>query len=311
MTDDTELFKFRALDGLLGPYMPTLRKKGIKPRPLLHADPVPVEESVIVPGWDWSREGAEHFDRIALDANAAFISPLSGTEFAHNRLVHTGPQEFNKLPGYWLIDAHSWPDSRIVSPLGQGIRARGRIWLATPTVALLAQLYESGHWPDLTVHDSWTPEFGAKVRFKEWAAWIRDSRAATFDPEDLEARQHIKDGYSAAVTMMGGLSETDRAEGTKRAKSKMRRPDWKTTIRAQSWANMWRKAWNCVQAGVPVMGMRETDELIFASEDVDFLKALDPGDKRTPLRFDQSGLTLGTFKEKSFLPAQAEAGAIR
>lgn len=291
MSDD-----IRALDALIHTHTPLLRKR----QPYWAPKPPTCHGDIRIPAWTWERDGLGDIpDRVTLDANGAFLAPLSGTEFAHGALERTGEDPgdpFKPAPGYYRIPAYRWADPRIVSPLGlQPLPPPKRpgqiplVWVAAPTLKLLAELTEQGSWPGVEVVDSWTcPD---RVRFATWAAWVRDERAAALLADDRERYDAVKLAYAQAIQMLLGT------EDASEAKSKVRRPDWYHTVRAQHSANQWRKAWACTMAGVPVLAMGNVDELTFAASDFVHLLNL-AAQEKPPIRIDQSGLKLGAFKIK-------------
>jgi hypothetical protein len=224
---------FRALDAMIRDYPPMLRCR----TPYWRPEAPTVARECRIPAWNWERSGMEDVtDRVILDANGAFMAPLSGTELAHRELVRTGTEAgtYKPSPGYYRIEAHTWEDRRLCSPLGTAPippTARRRtplVWVAAPTIDLLHKLSLTGHWPEITVHDSWTGRDDDRCRLKDWAAYISQERADALHRGDRIRYQAIKDGYSIAIQMMLGP-----AEG-KAAKAEIRRPDWYHAIRAST-----------------------------------------------------------------------------
>lgn len=283
----TETEKFLALDALLTTHAPLLHGR----EPYWHPKPAPCAKECRYPAWSWQLDGADVIpaeDTVDLDANGAFLAPLSGTYLAHSELEHTGPQPFREIPGYWLIDTHRWSDPRIVSPLGEGT-IRPRQWLATPTVELLSKLADQGFWPEFHIHDSWTCE--DKVKPSKWATWIRGERLEAIQSADRARYDAIKLGYAYAIQMLNGPAEGERA------KSKILRPDWFMAIRAAHAANMWRKAWALLQAGIMPLGMAAVDEITVWRDDFHHLVQLASQDKPV-IPIDTTGMKLGAFKVK-------------
>jgi hypothetical protein len=187
----------------------------------------------------------------------------------------------------------------------------GRVWLAHPTVDLLSQLSESGYWPRVTIWDAYVSR--RWVRFRKWTAAVRDDRAAAIqrileNPADDLARaryESIKTGYSIAVQSLvippdpKGTPEDERSK-----KNRAYRPDWYHAIRTQSRANIWRVGWKALLAGCGPVSLASVDEMTFTREDLDELR---PGADRSPIRFDRTGLKIGSFKVKE-ITTVAESG---
>jgi hypothetical protein len=209
---------------------------------------------------------------------------------AHAKLERTRDILFDPTrPGYWQIEIFPWQVPSIWSPLGTG-RMPARAWLTTPTVTLLAQLADAGFWPEVNVYDSWTT--GHRCRLRHWTDLVGGHRREALTTGDTDAYDQIKIGYSQAVTIMG----VDR-------KSKIFRPDWAQHIRAQHAANMWRKAWASGSAGCPVLASGTVDELTVVARHLDTLVERQQQGRRPPIRVDESGATLGSFKTKQSFPA--------
>jgi hypothetical protein len=296
---------YRALSMLENEYTPLLRRRA----PYWRPRPATCHRDIHLPAWNWVHPDYSPelgMDLTVLDAIGAFVSAASSAAFAHGALDHTGAlTDFDKLPGYYRIDSHAWSDSRIVSPLGSA-QLPDKLWVAAPTVELLMQLSAEGYWPGVRIHDSWTcPD---KVRFREWATAVNNSRAAALrDVQDAEANgseaeqaeahewyEAVKTGYSMAVQLMRGPADG----GT--VKSAVRRPDWHDTIHAQHAASTWRKVWKCVAEGGynPVM-MGSVDEVVWDTQEYGEIV------NRGLLKVDQSGVQLGAFKVKERIRPEA------
>lgn len=266
------------------------------------------------PEWNWSHPGreesAEVSGNVLLDCNGAFLAPLSGTELAHGALLRTGPIPTpgprQVLPGYYLIGNLGWADPRIFSPLGQATMP-AQIWVAAPTLQLLLELAEGGHVRDITIYDSWTCD--QKCRLTGWAAWLREVRLLAMDTDEERRRLYpvgwkpecadaVKRGYSIAIQLMAHEPKKgENGEKGEERKSGVFRPDWTHAIRAQHKANIWRKAWNCLQKDIPVLYMGNTDEVELPAWAVVHL--IDMDRKIAPIKIDLTGRQLGSFKIKS------------
>lgn len=299
---------YRALDRLLDTTPPLLKGR----RPFWRPNPAPVTKDVREPMWNWSLPLVETEPVIApdgtkvqcwspappgnaalfstdtvmtLDCNAAFLAAASTVEVAHGKLDRTKSIAFDpKRPGYWDIEIFPWQVPSIWSPLGTA-QAPKRAWLTTPTVALLAQLVEAGYWPEIHVYDSWTAS--TKCRLRAWTDLISGHRREALIDGDTERYEEIKLGYSQAVTTMG----LDK-------KSLCYRPDWSQHIRAQHAANMWRKAWKAASYGCPVLASGTVDEVAVTLQGLQIMEEERLKGHRTPIRLDQSGHSLGSFKVK-------------
>jgi hypothetical protein len=301
---ETPRFTYRALAMLENEYEPTLKRRS----PYWRPRPAACTREAHVPAWNWTHPDYDDSLNMALtilDANGAFISAASSASFAHGELEHTGARAAYKgFPGYYRIDAHSWSDPRIVSPLGS-IHPEGKVWVPHPTVALLLQLQDMGYWPEVRIHDAWT--CASSVRFRAWATAVNNDRAAALRDVEVAARlgtdaeleeaeewyEAVKTGYSMAVQLMRGPAPDSPV------KSAVKRPDWYDTIHAQHAASTWRKVWGCVVAGFVPVAMGSVDEVMWDSEDFKDIEAAGL------LKLDQTGIQLGAFKVKEVITPEA------
>lgn len=311
--DDTPVY--RALSMLENEYVPVRSRR----EPYWRPRPASCFRDVYTPDWNWTHPVYTPdmpMDLSFLDRNGAFLSAASSALFAHGALDHTGtvlagtPAARGKIPGYFRIDWHEWPDSRVVSPLGSA-ELSGKVWIAHPTLELLAQLEEKGEWPEIRVHDSWTCD--RTVRFREWATAVNNDRAAALRdvradedhdpalmPGDTDCDcascpwyKAVKDGYSMAVQLMRGPAEGRESE----VKSAVKRPDWYHTIHAQHAATTWRYVHTALRAGYEPVMMGSTDEVAYPT------LALPELQDKGLIKIDESGIALGTFKTKETLQA--------
>ncbi|MFJ8719733.1 hypothetical protein ACIRD9_42480 [Streptomyces violaceus] len=244
---------------------------------------------------------------VEIDSNGAFVAAASSARFAHCALTHTGPLELpekGQLPGgYMLMDAHPWGMGVPGSPLGNGrpkLTTEGRVWVPHTVGQMLRDLTygaswtPGGHWPDCTVYDSWTADV---VPFELWAGVVRDTRAAAKIGGDKATGERIKVAYSQAVQMWSTPPDPKGTPVEKREKkNKAYRPDWYAALRGQHFANMWRRAYTAaVVHRMPPIRVWDTDRMIFAEHHL--LQLL--GANKSPVRLDETGIQLGTFKRLS------------
>jgi len=250
----------------------------------------PMLDDVHLPVWDWSRPAPPECDPITLDVTAQWPSAASSARYPHGALRRrAGEQAFDGLPGFWLCDLRGITWRRggdLMSPLGTNAH-RPKVWLATPTVALLRELVEDedAHWPDFPILDSWTSD--EPVRFNAWTNWIRDTRVELMEAGADDLLAAFKDSYAIAVVMW----KTGEGCDTKR-------PDWYWITLAQAAASHWRRLWNAVKAGHGPISAGAVDECVFTADDLTALMELGP---LAPFRIDPTGRALGTYKIKKWL----------
>lgn len=242
---------------------------------------------------------------VELDANGAFVAAASSARFAHCALKNTGPLDLSTgtvPPGYMLVDVHQWQLGAPGSPLGANrpkVDQYGRAWVPHTVYSVLRDLTHGakwgaveGHWPDATVYDSWTAD---AVPFTDWAGVVRDTRAAAKISGDAATGERIKVAYSQAVQMWSTPPDPKGTPADKRKKKNVAyRPDWYAALRGQHAMNMWRRAYQCTILDRPPLRLWDTDRILMC--ELDMLALLRRDRQPIPLRLDETGIALGTFK---------------
>lgn len=293
-----------------------LEKHGLHPVVGHHAPywtpPMPaplrdVQRKAVIPTVSWrgvARDLPEGTPMTDVDGNGAYLSAASSASFAHGPLENTGPhdpEQHRILPGWYLVDVHHWNMGAPGSPLGAARIRDNRVWVSHITYDLLSKLTfgcswsPGGHWPALHAYDSWTSK--TSCRFTTWTNAIRDLRAQLIETGDGDAYEALKLGYSQAVEMWA--TEPD-PKGTPAADCKKHnrayRPDWFATVRSQHQFNMWRRAYQASLAGhgpVQIGGTGiATDGMAFVTSDLNAMLVV----PKSPIRLDETGVQLGTFK---------------
>jgi hypothetical protein len=253
---------------------------------------------------DPAQEVPEGTALVEVDANGAYVAAATSGTFAHCAPEHTGPLDLSsgQIPGgYMLVDAHQWQLGCPGSPLGSNrprVDANGRVWVAHTVYAVLRDLVHGaswtpgGHWPDATVYDSWTADV---CRFDKWGGVVRDTRAAAKVGGDTAKGGRVKIAYSQAVQMWATEPDPKGTPVDKRKKNnKAYRPDWYAALRGQHFANMFRRAYECAMLGSAPLKVWATDRMMF--EEHHLMALLGREVKPFPMRLDETGLQLGTFK---------------
>lgn len=294
-----------------------LEKKGLHPVVGHHKPywlpPTPgtlrsVMHAALVPTVAWradTRDLPEGTRLTDIDANGAYLAAASSADFAHGALEQTGPHDpqLHRInPGYYLIDVHHWQRAEIGSPLGGARITDPRIWVTHVTYKLLSDLTygaawgpKGGDWPALYAYDTWTSK--TKCRLNDWTNALRDMRAEMLRTGDREAYEALKLGYAQAVEMWATPPDpkgTPLAEREK--KNSAYRPDWFHTVRSQHHFNMFYRAYRAAMSDCGPIQMGgagiATDGMTFVTSDLTAAVLM----SKSPLRLDDTGVTLGTFK---------------
>lgn len=205
----------------------------------------------------WTNRAVENGTTVTqLDVNAAYLSALN-TRLPVGRLVHQeheareGRQEWDgKRAGVYLISPPEWQEHpELPNPLGNRKEA-GKLWVSSPTLQLLWELALVGQCDHPVIHESWTSH-GSESLMKKFREILRDARAAAVATDDDLTYEYVKAIYSKVISTMGESANN----------RDIRRPDWMHIIRAQAFANLWRRAARATAGGLRVYRATGTDEL--------------------------------------------------
>lgn len=289
-----------------GPFLPKLRGANARLMPWKKSGlPVCAEMARVIEGYGITRD--YHGPVVSCDRNGAWIGAIGTTLVALGGLDHTGecePSASSTAPGYYLVNVYPWTETDTPSPLGNE-KPGTQVWIPAPTMGLLAELAAAGRWPEATALDSWT---GEPVRLAAWGRLIRETRRYALETYGYEsgAYQAAKDSFSTAVSLMNGTIARDSAQPVRQwGKCKTQRIDWRHQIITNSAVFMWRAYDRCrmMADGNPALmpvGLRAKDELLIPAAALNLFSTRPyPGGTRPPVRIDNSGVELGTFKDKT------------
>lgn len=174
------------------------------------------------------------------DLNTAYLGALALVEVAADQLQRVpDPAWDRKLSGVWCIEAPVWNHPEIPSPVENvPPDPKGRLWVTTPTLALLVELAEAGETSDPVIRDAWLAP-GRRLT-RGWAEDCRDALAALdgLDDDDSQAvRATIRATFPEGVGML--------ARSTQHT---VYRPDWRYAVVAQTRVSLWRKMWTIGEA---------------------------------------------------------------
>lgn len=187
-----------------------------------------------------------------LDTNAAYLA-ATNTHLPIGTLEHSIDGVFDrKRSGLYLIDPPYWQHHHLPNPIGNR-EEPGPVWIARPTLQLLfdCSTERYGQLCDAPViHESWTSG-STDALLRKWRETLRDARAHAILQRDEVALAYVKDMYAKFVSTCGDSS----------ANRRIRRQDWVHIIRAQAFANLWRKSLKANSGGLQVHRVWGTDEL--------------------------------------------------
>jgi hypothetical protein len=173
---------------------------------------------------------------VAYDLNRAYLAAAGNALVARNDLQHVSRPEWQpRAAGYWLVELSPWQlADRMPDPAGYAPRAGGIRWLTTPTVRLLDELTDAGHYGGYSIHDAWIAP-GSRVT-AGWASTLNGiCQHWHAIPDDPDGPAAIRAAGKAAYRETIGLF--DRPGGM------IYRPDWRHTIIATARVNLWRALW--------------------------------------------------------------------
>src|SRR6266567_2327717 len=151
----------------------------------------------------------------------------------------------------YLITPTPWPLEHIGHPLGtraeRAIRSAERLWISTPHMRFLSKR-QAGYTGE--IHDSWTGPAATNL-FEDYYKWAHEQREAhRQDPERYAA---VKRETSIALRVLW----------PKKARSPFWRPDYHQPMVAEANLRHWIAGAKAVEAGYPMVGMRNVDETVF------------------------------------------------
>lgn len=182
-----------------------------------------------------------------LDTPGAFLNAFT-CHLPIGSLEHDDEGVFDKRrAGAYLITPPAWEHGNLPSPLGNR-KVKGDLWVMRPTVRLLFDCAAKGLCDEPTLHESWTGR-SSEALLKPLRGWLADARMQAVNAGDLLATEGVKALYSLLVSTMGDS----------RANFELRRTDWKHSIRAQAFSNLWRRAHRIHLEGGTLYRVYETD----------------------------------------------------
>lgn len=177
----------------------------------------------------------------------------------------------NGMAGIHLITWPRWRHPDLPHPGGQRTDTTSKVWVSTPTLVLFDRLTVAGRMDPVKVHEQYlakaTENLLAKLQDRIKRARDRALALGAGDGEPGHALYEFQKAcYSRLVSTLGDSG----------ANWEIRRPDWQVIIRAQSYANLWRRADEAHKAGLIVARVANTDELHIAG-DSDWRTVFDEG----------------------------------
>jgi hypothetical protein len=185
----------------------------------------------------------------ALDMNAAFLSAFKchlpiGQPVWDDSGVHD-----RKKSGVHRITPPAWEHPDLPNPLGSR-KEPGPLWVTEPTLRLLQEAQRKDLCDAPVIHESWVS--GASEGLLEYLRRALSlERMVAIEGDDPVTLAYVKAMYSKFVSTIGESTANDR----------LRRPEWVHLIRAQAYANLWRRAFKARAAGLTLVEMSGTDEL--------------------------------------------------
>lgn len=238
------------------------------------------------------------------DANTAYLAAAAAVEVASDQLQRTGPNpEWDRrAAGYWQITPPAWNHPQMPSPVASQVAdTKGRLWVCTPTLALLLELADAGECGEVEIHDAYTAP-GVRRVLRPWAEELRDALtvlnvaspdvqvvfgAGPLMPEDVDPlRSALKATYREGIGMFARVGSRV-----------LYRPDWRHAVISQARVSLWRRAWTIGKAEGRWPARVATDLLAYGSHDPD------------PTEACPRGLALGTGLGKFHVMAPEQVPA--
>lgn len=168
------------------------------------------------------------------DANTAYLAAASAAYLAADQLRQNGATWDPTMAGYWLVTPPAWNHRQMPAPWHKQLPTEsGRLFLSTPSMALLHELADAGECDAPTLHDSWTAR-GTRL-LRPWAEQLRDALALHPDRDD-PMHAALKGSFRDAIGLMA-----------KHGSPSLYRPDWRHTIASECRVSLWRRLWTIGQ----------------------------------------------------------------
>lgn len=201
----------------------------------------------------WNRFGEDGTYRHGYDVTRMYSTAAGTTEVSPGGL-RRGPRTFDKsLSGWWRVELSPWPWADLPDPAGYSTRREHdgtARWLTTPTVKLLDDLTDSGHYGGFSVLDSYVGK--GRPIFREWN---RDLEQLYRDGTP-EMRAAVKAAGRETIGLLNSPTYSTR------------RPDWHYAVIAQARANLFRKIRKAWEDGAAPLAV-DTDCVWYGSDDPD------------------------------------------
>lgn len=257
--------------------------------------PAVLDDVHVISSWAWRRPYVGEVT--VLDRNASWPSAASSVEVAHGALEHTGADSFAGRPGVYQVAVYQWSETLLPSPLGYVRPGQETVWIPAPQVTRLVELEAQGRWPDVTVLDSYT---GEPARLDDWADFLKTIRGEAISRYGRDSEQY--DEFKTAFGMACSLMLGTRSAGQRREwKCELHRPDWTHALQSQASMTLHRWADECRMVTgneLAPVGLQNVDEMVIPSAALEIVTTVRRSATKPPLRIDQDGIKLGTFKVK-------------
>lgn len=188
-----------------------------------------------------------------LDTPGAFLNAFT-CHLPIGQLEHDDEGVFDKKrSGAYLITPPAWEHGDLPNPLGNR-KLKGDLWVMRPTLQLLNDCAAKGLCEAPVLHESWTGR-SSEGLLKPLRGWLSTARMEAIDAGDKLAVEGVKALYSLLISTMGDS----------RANFELRRADWRHSVRAQAFSNLWRRAHRIHLEGGTLYRVYETDAIHVAT----------------------------------------------
>lgn len=196
---------------------------------------------------------------VVIDRRASFPSAMSNVPVAPNKLLHTGPTEYDHgRAGLYLIEvpADATEGGRLGHVLGIDAEGSETLWITTPGIRALVK----GIGITPRILDSWTGKSVSNLfeGYNRWCRGIRTTLEAQRPAQDAPEYGAWADEYAA---FKATSSKAIRLIWPKSRESGLWRPDWHSAILAEANIRHWMVA---RRSGAELLAMANTDEAVFA-----------------------------------------------
>lgn len=206
---------------------------------------------------NWANPGVKVGELVQrLDKPGSYLSALRTDLPIGGLQPYDGDTIPHNMSGIHWCDWPQWHETDLPHPGGSRIDTESRVWISTPTLVLFDRLARAGRMSPVVIHEQYlaksTENLLVGVQKRIISARDRSLILGAGEGQPGHALYEFQKACYSKLVSTGGESGSN---------WELRRPDWTVIIKAQAYANLWRRADTARKAGLIVARLCNTDEL--------------------------------------------------